>query len=403
LVDVAIVGGGQAGLAASHALTARGIEHVVLERGRVGQTWRDRWDSFCLVTPNWTVDLPSHPYAGEDPDGYLPRDEIVETLVAFAASSRAPVREGVTVDGIETTGDGFTLQTSDGEQNARVVILATGAYQRSHRPPGAETVPAHLFQIDVEGYRNPAALPEGRILIVGSGQSGCQLAEELHQAGRDVVLACGRAPWAPRRIGGRDLIWWKFQDGFFEQRLDEQLSPEARLLSNPLTSGHDGGHDLHLRTLRALGVTLAGRFLGVDGNRVRFADDLLASLAWGDEGFRMLTDGLPALAVQLGVPVPEIPEPEPFRAAGPTELGLDGFGTVIFTSGFRPDYTGLAPWPEAFDALGFPHQVDGASTVVPGLFFLGVHFLRKRKSSLLMGVREDAAFVADAIELKLRD
>jgi putative flavoprotein involved in K+ transport len=401
-LDVAVVGGGQAGLAASHALTARGIDHVVFERGRIGQTWRDRWDSFCLVTPNWTVDLPDHPYAGPDPDGYLPRDEIVETLVAFAGTHGAPVREGVAVNRLEATGTGFRLHTSDGDEQARLVILATGAYQRPHRPPGADTVPANLYQIDVEGYRNPAALPEGRVLIVGSGQSGCQLAEELHQAGRDVVLACGRAPWAPRRIGGRDLIWWKFQDGFFEESLDEQPSPEARLLSNPLTSGHDGGHDLHLRTLRALGVTLTGRFLGVDGNRVRFANDLPASVAWGDDRFRMLTAGLPELAVQLGVTPPEIPEPEPFGPGGPTELSLDGFGAAIFTSGFRPDYAGLAPWPEAFDSVGFPHQVDGASTIVPGLFFMGVHFLRKRKSSLLMGVGEDATVVANAIEARLR-
>ena len=401
-MDVAVVGGGQAGLAASNALTARGIDHVVFERGRIGQTWRDRWDSFCLVTPNWTVDLPEHPYTGPDPDGYLPRDQIVETLVEFSASSAAPVREGVEVHRLETADQGFRVITSSGEEDARCVILATGAYQRPHRPPGTDTVPAHLFQIDVEGYRNPAALPDGRVLIVGSGQSGCQLAEELHQAGREVVLACGRAPWAPRRIGGRDLIWWAFQDGFFEQRLDEQPSPEARLFSNPLTSGHDGGHDLHLRTLRALGVTLTGRFLAVDGNRVRFADDLLASVAWGDERFRMLTSGLPALAVQLGVTPPEIPEPEPFGPGGPTELSLDGLGSVIVTSGFRPDYAGLAPWPDAFDSMGFPHQVDGASAAVPGLYFMGVHFLRKRKSSLLMGVGEDAAVVAESIEARLR-
>jgi putative flavoprotein involved in K+ transport len=397
-IDVAVIGGGQAGLATSAQLSRSGIEHLVLERDRVGQGWRDRWDSFCLVTPNWTVRLPDHPYAGDDPDGYLPRDEIVAYLEGFAFDTKAPVREGVDVVSIDRPDSGgFVIRTAEGELEARVVVLATGAYQRAHRPAGAGTLPARLHQIDVEGYRNPEALPPGPVLIVGSGQSGCQLAEELHEAGRRVVLACGRAPWAPRRIGDHDIVWWGVKDGFLDQGVDELPSPEARLFANVVSTGHGGGHDLHLRTLRAMGVELTGHFLRAEGDQARFEDDLLDSVAWGDQRFRMLTDELPALASRLGLPVPEIPEPGPFGDGGPTLIDLAGFGAVIFTSGFRPDYGTLAPWPEAFDDMGFPIQRDGTSTVVPGLYFVGVHFLRKRSSSLLIGVGEDATIVAEAL------
>ena len=180
-VEVAVVGAGQAGLAVSHELTMAGIEHVVLERGRVGQTWRDRWDTFCLVTPNWSVQLPGGRYDGGDPDGYLPKDEIVAYLEGYAAGFAAPVHEGVEVVSLRSAPDsGFVLGTSAGDLGARSVVITTGAYQRPHRPVGADSLPASLPRIDVEQYRNPAALPPGKVLVVGSGQSGVQIAEELH-------------------------------------------------------------------------------------------------------------------------------------------------------------------------------------------------------------------------------
>ena len=194
--ETVVVGGGQAGLSVSHELTAAGVPHVVLERGLVGQTWRGRWDSFCLVTPNWSVQLPGHPYDGDDPDGFMPRDEIVGYLQRYATGFDAPVRDGVEVTALRPGRDGrLLLETSDGEIEARNVILSTGAYQRPNRPAGAASLPPDLFQIDVEAYRNPNELPAGAVLVVGSGQSGCQISEELHRAGRDVFLACGRAGW----------------------------------------------------------------------------------------------------------------------------------------------------------------------------------------------------------------
>src|SRR6476660_2622939 len=211
--DTVVVGGGQAGLSVIHELRAAGVPHVVLERDRVGQTWRGRWDSFCLVTPNWSVQLPGHPYDREDPDGFMPRDELVAYLERYAAGFGAPVREGVDVTELQARGDGFRLDTSDGPLEAQTVVLSTGAYQRPHRPAAAAALPADLLQIDVEDYRNPDELPPGAVLVVGSGQSGCQIAEELHKAGREVLLACGRAGWAPRRIGDHDVFWWLLETG----------------------------------------------------------------------------------------------------------------------------------------------------------------------------------------------
>lgn len=396
-VDVAVVGGGQAGLATSYELSRAGVEHLVLERGRVGQSWRGRWDSFCLVTPNWSIALPGGAYVGDDPDGYLPRDAIVEHLEGYAAGFGAPLREETDVTSVEPTAGGFTLQTSTGDLRARAVVVAAGAYPRAHRPSGAERFPPNVPLVAAEEYRNPASVPSGRVLVIGSGQTGCQISEELLEAGREVVLSCGRAPWVPRRLDGRDIVWWAVETGFIEQPVDALPDPSARLISNVLSTGRDGGHDLHLRTLRAAGVTLVGRFIGVEGRRVRFAPDLAESIAWGDERRAQFMDLVRRTAAGRGMPEPSIPEPEPFDGRAPEEIDLAGIGAVVFAGGYRPDYGRWVHVPGAFDELGFPIHADGASVAAPGLFFVGMHFLRKRKSSLLYGVGEDAAIVARRI------
>lgn len=201
----------------------------------------------------------------------------------------------------------------------------------------------------------------------------------------------------PRRIGGRDIVWWLLRAKFFDLDVGSLPSPAARLVSNPLATGHGGGHDLHLRTLQAMGVTLTGHFLGATGREARFAPDLGESLAWGDARYRELMDVVRKVAAERGLKPPHIDEPGPFDAQAPERIDLSSFGAVIFAGGFRPDYRSWLPWPDAFDDLGFPLQRDGASTVVPGLYFAGVHFLRTRKSSLLLGVGEDATIVARQI------
>jgi len=395
--QVVVIGAGQAGLAVSRDLVAAGVDHVVLERKKVGQAWRSRWDSFCLVTPNWTMSLPGFPYDGDDPEGFVLRDEIVRNLERFAHSFRAPVREGVEVQLLESGADGrFRLKTTAGEVEAAIVVLATGAYQRPHRPAAAAALPRTVLAIDAEDYTNPGALPPGRVLVVGSGQTGCQIAEDLHLAGREVFLACGRAPWGPRRIEGRDIVTWLAKTTWFDTPLSSLTSPSARLTANIQLTGRGGGHDLHYRVLQGMGVTLLGHLTDVDGNTARFAPDLLDSVAFGDARYRdvrrLMQDQLPA----KGIAVPDLPEPPPFHAEPLLEVALGDFGAVIFTSGFRPDYARWVRLP-AFDELGFPLAPDGAGTAVAGLYFVGVHFLRTRKSSLIFGVGEDAAIVARSV------
>jgi putative flavoprotein involved in K+ transport len=394
MVATTVIGAGQAGLAVSSRLTEAGVAHEVLERGSVGETWRRRWDSFCLVTPNWTVQLPGHAYDGDDPHGYMARDEVVAYLERYAAGCDAPVREGVAVTALRRrAGGGFVLETSGGEQRAETVVVATGAYQRPHRPAAA--VPAGVPQLDAEEYRNPDQLPDGGVLVVGSGQSGCQIAEELREAGRDVHLACGRAAWAPRRFGGHDLLWWASETGFLDGRLPDQ--PGARLIGNILSTGKDGGHDLHLRTLHRLGVTLHGHFLGAEDHAARFAADLAETLAWCDQRHTEFIALARRTAAERGWPDPGVPEPEPLRVDAHERLDLRGIGAVIFATGFRPDYAAWIEVPGAFDGEGFPICDDGASRAADGLYFVGTHFLRKRKSSLLIGVGEDATIVARRI------
>jgi len=327
----------------------------------------------------------------------MPRDEIVAYLERHARAVQAPVREGVDVRTVSRRDGSFMLETSDGPVVARELVLCTGAYQRPHRPPGAATLPANCYAIDVEDYHNPGALPAGPVLIVGSGQSGCQIAEELHEAGREVVLACGRAPWATRRIGERDVFWWVIETGFWDAPLSSLTTPAGRLFANVLGTGHGGGHDLHLRTLQSTGVRLVGHFLGVDDGHLRFAADLEETVAWGDQRYNEFAALVRKTAMERALSVPEIQPPEPFAHDVIEELPIGEFGCVLFAGGFRPDYGRWVHLPGAFDVMGFPIQQEGASTLFAGLYFVGVHFLRKRQSSLLYGVGEDAAIVADAV------
>jgi putative flavoprotein involved in K+ transport len=397
-VDVVVIGAGHAGLSLSHELERAGVEHVVLERGRVGETWRGRWDSFCLVTPNWTVQLPGGRYQGDDPHGFMPRDEIVDHLVGYARSFRAPVREGVAVSAMGSSdAGGFLLRTSSGDLRARQVVLASGAYQKPHRPPGADRLAPELHVIDAEEYSKPDALPPGKVLVVGSGQTGCQLAEDLVAAGRDVFLACGRAPWMPRRLEGRDFVEWVVDTPFLDATLADLPSPLARLGANVQASGRDGGHDLHYRTLVAMGVTLLGHLAGAEDGIAHFAPDLAESVAFGDARHDDLCGLIRKSCAARGVAAPEMPPPPPFAADPPEQLRLSGFGSIIFTSGFRPDYTSWVDVPAAFDEQGFPIQQDGSSTSVVGLHFMGVHFQRKRKSATFLGVAEDASVLAERI------
>lgn len=396
-VDVAVIGAGQAGLATSWYLTQAGVDHAVLESGRVAETWRSRrWDSFCLVTPNWSINLPGAKYAGPDPDGFMPRAELVDYFDNWCRAFHAPVRENCAVSAVDADNTEFVLTLKDGKLRAKRVVVASGAYQRAHRPVGAEQLPSALTQILAEEYHNPDALLPGGVLIVGSGQTGCQLAEELRNAGRTVFLACGRSPWLPRRIESHDTMWWAAESGFLDRTPDKLPSPAARLVANPQWSGHSGGRDLHLRTLLRDGVELVGRFIGAEGAKLYFADDLSASADFGDArwaDFRAVVDAHCDRS-GLAKPAYDIPAPLRIRTRHELDIQSEQITTLIWTSGYRPEYS----WVRlpVFDDMEFPIQVDGR-TPVPGLYFVGVHWMRKFKSPILFGVGEDAEVVARSI------
>ena len=393
-MSVVVIGAGQAGLAVSRGLMVRGVEHVVLERAGVAQAWRDRWDSFTLVTPNWTMDLPGSPYGGDDREGHVSRDGIVAYLVEYAERWSVPVRNGVRVDSLRRRqSGGFVLDTSDGVIEAETVVVCTGGFTAPHRP--AAGFPGDLEVLTTYDYRNPASVPDGRVLLIGSGQTGVQLADELNRAGRDVFLSCGRAPWTPKQIEGLDVVTWMHRVGFWDDPLGDLPSPAGRLTPNAQGTGRAGGYSLHYRTLQRDGVSLIGRIAAVDGHTARFADDLGASVEFGDQRWadmrRLLTERLP----RRGFKVPELEVPEPFTHTPVTELDLREFGSVIFTAGFRPDFG----WIDSLstDPFGFPVTLDGASRDLPGLYFCGLHFMRVRRSGTMFGVGPDAELVAEAI------
>ena len=400
-VDVAVIGGGQAGLATSYELTRSGTDHVVLERDRIGSAWRNRWDSFCLVLPNWALRLPGHSYTGDDPDGFMPRDEVVAFLEGYASASDAPVRVGVGVAGLRQEDSGWMIRTSDGALRAKAVVIATGAFQRLFRPPALDGLPDSILEVDLDRYQAPDALPPGKVLIIGSGQSGCQIAEDLVDAGRDVFMACGRSPWLPRRIGDRDMYWWATESGFMDMTVEALPDPKLRLLANPQVTGRNGGHDLNFRTLHEAGVTLLGRFLGVEAHHASFAPDLSDSIAFGDQALRQFGNFVRQLAERQAMPAVDFPEPSKWDVSSPSTLDLHGFGAVVNTSGYRPDYRWM-DLPEVLDPIGFPIQDADGNGPLPGLHFVGVHFLRKRQSSLLPGVGEDAAVVVKTVTDTLR-
>ncbi|HZP35525.1 MAG TPA: NAD(P)-binding domain-containing protein [Methylomirabilota bacterium] len=403
--ETVIIGGGQAGLAMSHALSGRGRPHVVLERGRVAERWRsERWDSLCFQFPNWSLALPGQPYDGAEPEGFASREQVVAFIERYAAAIAPPIRTGVTVLslGAARGGAGFRLQTTQGVLAADNVVVATGPYQQPVIPAPGAALPARITQVHSSAYRNPALLPAGAVLVVGSGASGCQIVEDLLAAGRRVFLAVGRHRRFPRRYRGRDMFWWMDRLGALDQTLEEQ--PEARRRPNPLVTGVGGGHDIDLRDYAARGVVLLGHVEAVDGERLHLADDLHAQIARGDEGVAVFTRAVDALVARAGLSAPEetVPAPGPLPPGEPPRtLDLDAAGitTVVWATGFRRDFSWIGL--PVLDASGEPVHRRGV-TGCPGLYFLGLPWLHTLKSSVLCGVGRDAGHLAEHIATRAR-
>ena len=386
-IDTVIIGGGQAGLTMSHALSLRGRPHVVLERARIAERWRsERWDSLRFQFPNWAMRLPSFPYRGDSPEEYAHRDDVVRFIESYAAFIQAPVRTRVEVKSLRP---GFELDTSEGTMTTRNVVIATGPYQQPVIPAAAAGL-GGTMQLTASNYRNPEQLPPGGVLVAGAGASGCQIAEELLQSGRRVFLSVGAHRRVPRRYRGRDIIWWIKVLG-----LDERIANEQELRQAPLViSGANGGQTVDLRRYAASGMRLLGRVLGARDGVLALSQDLAEMLAAGDAayaGFTKAADDYSGASEPEEAPV--FPEPPPSPAS--LDLRAEGVGSVIWATGYRTDFgwVGLDIFtPE--DRLVHKRGV----TDVPGAYFLGLPLLHKVKSSFLSGVGEDADWIAEHID-----
>ena len=404
-LPVIVVGGGQAGLSVSHNLKKQGVEHLVLEKNRIGHSWRnDRWDSFCLVTPNWQCRLPDFPYQGSDPNGYMLKDEIVAYLEGFAAMVKPPIREGVAVTRLSRgTHGGFDLETGDGAMTADQVVVATGGYDIPIVPPYAHALSRDIVQIHSVDYRNPDQLPPGAVLVVGSGQSGVQIMEDLYIAGRQVHLCVGPAPRSPRRYRGKDATEWLMEMGYYKLTVDKHpLGDRAKEKTNHYMSGRAGGHEIDLRRFALQGVKLHGSMAGMDGTTVRFADDLARNLDDADEVYVSIRRDIDAYIAKAGIDAPDEPPFVPVWAPDGTPDAIDcaaeGISAIVWAIGFRPNYS----WIElpAFDGRGNPKFRRGVSPV-DGLYFIGLPWLNTWGSGRFLGVAEDSAYLAEVMRARI--
>ncbi|HEY9105370.1 MAG TPA: MSMEG_0569 family flavin-dependent oxidoreductase, partial [Roseateles sp.] len=308
--QVLIIGGGQAGLSISHYLQQQGIGHLVLEKHRAMHAWAtQRWDNFCLVTPNWQCALPGHPYAGIEPHGFMRKAEIVAYLDGFKARVNAPLREGVTVERVKplpsSQGGGFLVTTNDAEYRAAHVVVASGGYHQPIIPRLAERLPQHVKQIHSADYRNAAQLPPGKVLVVGSGQSGAQIAEDLHLAGREVVLAVGEAPRCARFYRGRDVVDWLADMGYYDMPVTQHpLREGVRDNTNHYVTGRDGGRDIDLRRFAKEGMQLYGVLEGLDGDTLRFKPGLKAALDQADKTYNGINTSIDRHIAERGIAAP---------------------------------------------------------------------------------------------------
>jgi len=404
-IDTLVLGAGQAGLATSYWLSRAGVEHLLLEqRPELGGAWQDRWDSFYLNTPNFAFLLPGMTYDGPEPDAFLPRDEVIELFREYARRIAAPVQLGTEVTRVARVDGVFAVETNLGPWLARNVVLANGAYQVPRVPPSAAKLPRRITQLHSHDYRNPAQLPDGAVLVVGTGQSGGQITEDLLAAGREVHLSVSACPEAPRRYRGQDTFYWLLEVnlhgpdyGINGLQAAQLPSPAARFMCNPLVSGNDGGHGIRLRDLGRRGVRLHGHYEGTEDGTITFSDDLAARIALTESAFRqrmqvMLDAYIAAAGVEAPAaePVPAL-DWQPSSPGARLDLGAEGITSVIWSTGYGLDF-GFLDIP-VLDEWNYPRHSRGV-TEVPGLYAVGLPWLTKHASSTVAAVGMDAEYVA---------
>ena len=410
-----MVGGGQAGLAISYHLKAAGIRHLVLEGEQVAHAWRNqRWDSFCLVTPNWQCRLPGFPYRGDDPDGFMEKQEIIEYVEGFAASFEPPLHEGVAVEKItplEVQGYRVALRRSDTaeahlqEVSADQVVVAVSGYQRPRIPDFARELPEPILQVHSSSYRNSQQFPDGGVLVVGSGQSGCQIAEDLHYAGRSVYLSLGNAPRSPRRYRGRDVVAWLEEMGHYDKPITEFDHPdEVRRKTNHYVTGRDGGKEIDLRVHASAGMQLLGRLERMNGAGVAsFLDDVASRLDQADATYRRICASIDTHIAERGLDAPTEPAYEPpwhpCETPGQLNLLKAGIVAVVWAIGFDTSFQMIDA--DVFDEAGHPRHMRGV-TDQDGLYFLGLPWLHSWGSGRFSHVDRDARHLASIIVPRAR-
>lgn len=368
----------------------------MLERGEVANSWRrERWDSLRLLTPSWQSRLPGHHYTGPDPDGYMTRDEVVAFIDAYAAKAPAPVRTGTTVTRVRRTDGGYHVTTGDGEIGCRALVIATGACNLPAVPALREAVPAGVEQLTPFGYREPARLPGGGVLVVGASATGVQLAAEIARTGRPVTLAVGEHVRLPRTYRGRDVLWWMDAAGVLGQRHDEiDDLDRARRLPSPQLSGSPERSTLDLNTLTAAGVSLVGRLAAVRDGHALFSGGLRNVFALADLKMNRLLDAFDAWARasgrdgEFGPPERFAPTAVPASSRLRLNLASGEIGSIVWATGFRPDYRWLDV--PVLDGKGLLRHDGGVVTGSPGLYALGLPVLRRRRSTFIHGAEDDA-------------
>ena len=406
--SVVIVGGGQSGLSLSHCLQQRGIDHLVIEKRSLVHSWRtQRWDSFCLVTPNWQCDLPGWPYKGTDPHGFMVKDEINAWLAGFVEQVQAPAIEGVTVNKVSRAGeaDRYTVDTSAGQFTADQVVVASGGYHKPVIPRMAERLPAGIVQYHSAQYRNPEQFPAGAVLVVGCGQSGSQIAEDLHLAGREVFVATGNAPRCARFYRGKDAVDWLADMKYYDMPVTAHpLREGVRDNTNHYLTGRDGGRDIDLRAFANEGMELYGLLTGIEGDTLQFQPNLREHLDHADKIYNGINASIDKYIEANGIdaPPPERYAPvwEPKEERTSLSLRASGITSVVWCIGFLPDFA----WVDApvFNGKGEPVHLRGV-THQAGLYFLGLPWLHTWGSGRFSGVARDAYYLAEQIDSRRKN
>lgn len=402
-IDTVIIGAGQAGLSLSYYLCLKGHSHVVLEKASgPGSVWRDqRWDSFTLVTPNWSFALPGAAYDGDDPDGFMLRDEVVRRFEQYMERNQLPVRFNTTVTAVqpEPDGQGFLVRAGEDVIHAKSVVLATGFFQRGRIPEYAASIPQEIYQVHSGSYRNPQSLPPGAVLVVGSGQSGSQIVEELYQSGRKVFLSTGSAPSGLRRYRGQEIFYWLLKSGFLDRTVQMLPSPAMRNMTAPALTGKNGGHSLSLHQFYRDGVTLLGHIRGYENGRLVVAPDLHENLGKSDGGGAFIIKLIDEYIAREGLDIaPETLNPDKAAYQAPEVTSLDlqaeGIKSIIWACGYTFDAKLVDPLP--LDGFGFP-IADRGVTPIPGLYIVGLPWQPKFKSGFIYGTLENSEYLADKI------